>query len=533
MIRMNQMLSKYTSAFLLIGLSFSSAARSENTKALGNHSAPKTFTLRLPGEPETLDWNLAHTMVETYILMNLMEGLVTFDSSMKVIPSLASQWTVSPDGKTYTFNLKKGVKWSDGVPLRAQDFVFSWKRLLSPLTAASYAYFLFDIEGAEDFNKGSLKDFSKVGIKAIDDSTFQVKLTRPVAYWLDIPTFWVTFPLRQDIVEKHGSAWQKPGRMVTLGPFLLDSYEPDFRIVLTANPTYHGKKGNIERVVALVVKDAITAVNLYETGKIDFMTDFDTQDLKRLSGRPDLKIFPYHKVVYMGFTVSKVPVNNLRIRRAISMAIDKSKFDKILFGGQKSASTFIPPSLIGHSAQVGLSYDPVKARRELKLAEIPDSQALSMELLVPNWEKSKTIAEYVQAELKKNLKIDVIIQPFDHKTFRSQLDLNIYQTFITSWGADYPDPDNFASEFLANSGNNRTTWKNKEYDDLVLKARLTVDPKVRAELYQKSQKILVDTDAVVVPLFYEPNVALVKKRVSGLELNPLNYLLLWKVSVDL
>ena len=521
-------LNAFSAVLILVSTVFSPIAQAEP----GKRPTPKTFTLRLPGEPETLDWNLAHTMVETYILMNLMEGLVTFDSNMKVIPSLASTWTISPDGKTYTFTLKKGIKWSDGVPLKAQDFVFSWKRLLSPITAASYAYFLFDIEGAAEFNKGTLKDFNQVGIKALDEGTLQIKLSRPVAYWLDIPTFWVTFPLRQDVVEKHGSAWQKPGRMVTLGPFTLDSYEPDFRIVLSANPTYYGKKGNIERVVALVVKDSSTALNLYETGKLDFTTDFATPDLKRLGGRTDLKSFPYYKVVYMGLTTSKVPVDNVHVRRAISMAIDKSKFDQILFGGQRPATTFIPPGLIGYSTTVGLPYDPIKARKELKLASIPNSQALSVELLIPNWDKTSTLAQFIQSELKKNLGIDVIIQPFDHKTFRAQLDLNIYQMFITSWGADYPDPDNFASEFLSNSGNNRTTWKSKEYDDLVVKARLTSDPRVRSELYQKSQKLLVDTDAVVVPLFYEPNVALIKKRVIGLELNPLNYLLLRKVSVD-
>src|SRR4051794_30637058 len=164
--------------------------------------------------------------------MNLMEGLVTFDSSLNVMPCLAESWKISPNGKTYTFKLRHDVKWSDGVPLKAKDFVYSWKRLISPVTAASYAYFLFDIEGAEWYYKGIVKDFNAVGIKAPDDYTLVIKLARPVAHWIYIPSFWVTFPLRQDIVEKYGEAWTKPGRMVTLGPFTLAAYDIDSKIIL-------------------------------------------------------------------------------------------------------------------------------------------------------------------------------------------------------------------------------------------------------------------------------------------------------------
>ena len=183
------------------------------------------FRMRLSGEPATLDWSLAHTMIETYVLMNLMEGLVAFDSSLKVVPALAKSWKVTEKGTRYTFQIRKNVKWSDGVELKAQDFVYSWKRLLSPVTAASYAYFLFDIVGAREFHSGKMTDFSKVGIKALNDHTFTVKLKYPVAYWKYIPSFWVTFPLRKDIVEKFGTAWAKPGAMQTVGPFTLHHYD--------------------------------------------------------------------------------------------------------------------------------------------------------------------------------------------------------------------------------------------------------------------------------------------------------------------
>ena len=494
--------------------------------------ALNTFTMRIEDEPETLDWNRAHTPIETYILLNIMEGLVAFDSQMKVQPALAKSWTISPDGKTYTFKLRDGVKWTDGVPLKAKDFVYSWKRLLSPITAAAYAYFLFDVAGAEDFNKGKLKDFSAVGVKALDDQTLQVKLARRVAHWIQLPTFWVTFPVREDVVQKHGPDWEKPGRVVTLGPYSMISHDIDSKIVLKANPNYYGQKGNIEQITALIVKDASTALTLYESGKIDFLNTISTLDLKRFEKSPDLKVFPYLKTAYIGFLTNKYPITNPKIRRAISMAIDKNKFGDILHGHQTAATSFVPPPLMASSKSLGLPFDPTRAKAELKSAGLDTAASLKLEILLPNWDKPIVASQFIQNELKKNLGIDVSLQPYDNKTYRSQLDMRTFPLYLTSWSADYPDADNFLSLFLSGAGNNRTNWKNAKYDQLVLNARNLTDPKARAKIYLEAQKILLEQDAAILPLYYEPNLALVKPRVHGLELNPLNYLLLKKVSVS-
>jgi oligopeptide transport system substrate-binding protein len=494
--------------------------------------ASKTFTLRINGEPETLDWNKAHTPIETYVLMNIMEGLVAFDSNLKPIPSLAQSWTISPDGRTYTFKIRPGVKWSDGVALKAADFVYSWKRLLSPLTAAPYAYFLFDVEGAEYYNKGAITDFAQVGVKAVDDLTLQVKLARPLAHWIYIPTFWVTFPLREDVVEKFGSSWDVPGRMVNLGPFSMVTHDYDSKITLKANPNYWGSKGNIETVVLQIVKDDSTALSLYEAGKLDFLSDISTLDLKRLQGDPELHAYPYLKTGYLGFVVTKYPLTNARIRRAIAMSIDKSKIGDILHGRQQAATTFVPPKMLAYSAKIGLPFDVARAKAELRSAGVDPSKPLTVELLVPNWEKALTLGQFVQNEIKKNLGIEVTLQSFDNKTYRSQLDLKAYPLNEQSWGADYPDPDNFLSVFLGTGGNNRTAWKNEKFDEDVLAARGMMDPAAREKIYLDAQKLLIDEEAVIVPLYYEPNMALVRKRVKNLELNPLNYLLLHGVNLS-
>lgn len=492
-----------------------------------------TLSFRIQDEPETLDWNRAHTLVEANLLMNLMEGLVSFNASSEIEPALAKKWTKSADGKTYRFELRPGVKWSDGVALRAQDFVYSWKRLLSPLTAASYAYSLFDIEGAEAFSKGELLDFEKVGIKALDDLTLEVKLARPVSYWINLTAFWVTFPMRKDIVDKYGSAWETPGRMVNLGPFSLVSHDVGSKIIMKANPTYYRakeSKGNVDQLIAMILKDDASALAAYQAGQIDILTELTSAEQKQFKGKADLRSFPLLKTAYLGLLTEKYPISNLKLRRAIAMAIDKKKLTDLLKGGEKPATSFIPAGMSGYSKNLGLPFDVVRAKKEMQGTGI-DPTTLTLGYVLPDWEKSKTVAHFIQSELKKNLGINLDFQTLENQQYRAQLDLHTYPLFDYSWTADYPDPDNFLSVFLSTSGNSRTTWKNSSFDKAVLEARYENRPKARENAYLQLQKQLLEEETVIVPLYYEPNLALVHSRVKEFELNSLGYLYLRKVNV--
>ncbi len=494
--------------------------------------ADKILTFRLLGEPETLDWNRAHTPFETYILTNLMEGLVGLDSNLKIVPALAHSWKVSSDGRTFRFKLRSNVKWSDGVVLKAKDFVYSWKRLLTPATAASYAYFLYDIENAESYNQGKIKDFEKVGVRALDDFTLEVKLKHSVAHWLYVPTFWVTFPLREDVVQKQGSSWEIPKHIVTLGPYLLSEHVLESKIVMKKNPFYYGKRGNVDQIVGQVVSDDATALNLYEAGKLDFLTDISLFDLKRLEKRADLKTFPYLKVGYLGWvTDDQYPTSNVKLRRAIAMSIDKGQLAELLHGGQTPATSFVPPLIMGYSKDVGLKFDPIQARAELRASGLDFSRPIRLGLTVLNLEKALVTAQFIQNELKKNLGLEVILYPYDNKTYRSKLNTHAYAGFLTGWSADYPDPDNFLSVFLSYSGNNHSHWKNIMFDTLTNKAAHSLNQLEREKKYIELQKILLQKEAIVVPLYYEPIKALMHSRVRNLELNPVNYLNLKKVDL--
>jgi oligopeptide transport system substrate-binding protein len=214
------------------------------------------------------------------------------------------------------------------------------------------------------------------------------------------------------------------------------------------------------------------------------------------------------------------------------MAIDKNQIGALRHGGETAATSLVPPQVLGYSKQIGLAFNPTEAKKEFQLAGLTPGSDLKVDLLLANWDRPMLLAQYLQEQLKKNLGISIILNPFDHKTFRSQLELHSYSMYMNSWGADYPDPDNFVSVFLGDSGNNRTEWKNATYDKLVEDARSTQDPAVRLSKYTQAQRILEEDDAIVLPLFYEPNMALVRGRVKGLELNALNYLYLKRVNLD-
>jgi oligopeptide transport system substrate-binding protein len=527
------------SFFLLLTLAqrgeFASAAPTDASEVPGagasqgslTQAGLKTFSLRIRGEPETLDWHRAHTPVEAALLTNLMEGLVTFDQQLKIAPALAESWRVSEDGKIYTFKIRDGVQWSDGVLLKAQDFVYSWKRLLAPLTAADYAYFLFDVEGAEAFHQGKISTFDQVGVKALDDRTLQVKLSHPSSYWVAMTAFWVTFPMRQDVVEEGGSSWDMPGRMVNLGPFSLSSHDLGSRIVLKANPSYYGGHGNLDQVVVQVIKDDENALKLFESGKLDFLTDLGGVDLARLKKKPGFQSLPHFKTGYLGFITNKYPLSNPKLRRAIAMAIDK----KALCTYQKPATSFVPPSMLGYSQQIGLPFDPVQARKELASSGLDLPSSIKVEYLLPDWDKSIAVAQVIRSQLQKNLGLSVTPIPMENTAYRMQLQLHDAPIFDGNWTADYADPDNFLSLFLSGSGNNKTAFKNMDFDQRVKQAREELDSKKREKIYIDLQKLLVEQEVVLVPLYYEPNLALISSRVRNVELNSLDYLYLRKVDV--
>ncbi len=487
-----------------------------------NQAHAATFKFRLLAEPISLDWHVASSAVETPILMNMMEGLMEVDPNLKPKTCLAEKMVISKDQKVYTFFIRKNAMWSDGVPLKARDFVEGWKRLLTASTAAPYAYLLFDVVGAEEFNQGKITDFSQVGIVAKDEHTLEVTLKRPIAYFPYLAGFWPLFPVRHDLIEKYGTQWTRPGKLVTVGPYYLESYQIENKLVLKANPHYWRTRGNVTEVVVQIIKDSATALKVFRSGGIQLMVDFSPDDLKQARAMPEFRTFPYLKTHYLAFRVKDAVSENLNFRQALIRAIDKKPIPQVLNGTQKVSTTIIPPKVVGYDSKMGVNFDVAEAKEYLKKSGI-DPEKTEIQLVARNSERPRILAQYIQAKLKENLGLHVQIQLYDHKVFRSEVASQKIPLMLMVWAADYPDGDSFMGLFESNTGNNLTHYSNPKYDENIAQARMEWNTLKREKLYREAQEMLQVQDAAILPLYYEENEALVAKNVKGFTLNPIGY----------
>ena len=497
------------------------------------HAAPLRF--RLTAEPATLDWSMARSSHETYVIMNLMEGLVSESPELHPQPALAQSWEMSPDGKTYTFQIRPGVKWSDGRVLKAQDFVDSWIRLLDAKTGSSYASFLFDLENADAFHSGRKKS-SDVGVKALGDNKLQLKLKEPVPYFLHLLSFWVTFPIRSDLVKKHGSAWAKAPNLATLGPYLLEEWAPGKMIRLRRNPQYYGVAPGIERVEARIEPDDGIARRQFEAGELDFLLDATTGDLMKAAssgGRTRVEQFPYLVTYYLGFNLGGArPLAEATIRKALGSAIERDKIPSILQGGQVPAKGWIPPGLEGGSHEAWTVDSLFEARGALAKAGFTESEGFpKLRLWVEKFDGASKLGGFIQQSLHEKLGIECSVRIADSASeYQAALKAGKADLFVGHWGADFPDAINFLEVFSAKSGTNATGWKNAEYDRMLAGARMTLDPEARQRTYALAEKTLVEKEAVIFPLFHRKNAVLLGSRIGEFRISPLNYLFLRDVS---
>ena len=485
------------------------------------------FTVNLGTEPPSLDWSLATDFVSFNVIGNLMVGLTEFDKELKPAPMIAKSWDVLEGGRRIIFHLRSDVQWSDGANVRAQDFEYSWKRLLNPKTAAEYAYILFDIVNAQEFHEGKVADPREVGIRALDDLTLSVQLKHATSYFIALTTFEVTFPQRQDVIEEFGSRWTEPGNIVTNGPYLLSSWRHENQIELSANPNFFRGKPAIDKVSMLMVNEKTTALALYEQGRLNFLDNRSIPifEKSRLANERGFRQVPQLRGYYYGFVTDRPPFNDVRVRKAFSMAVDRSVLPTILHGGEQPATSWIPPGMLAHNPRIGVSFNPPEARRLLREAGYPNGKGFPRVVLgYNNEEDHKMVAEALQGMWQRNLGVLVTLESQEWKVYLRKLQDDPPDIFRLGWGADYPDPDNFMKIFTSNSGNNSTRWQNRRYDQLLEQAARELEPSKRRSLYDEAQKILCETDVPIIPLFWTAESTLLSPHYTGLELNSMGRL---------
>ncbi|MEZ4459856.1 MAG: peptide ABC transporter substrate-binding protein [bacterium] len=376
----------------------------------------------VPGQPANLDVNRTYDAIAGLMLLQMHEGLTRHDQDLAVQPALASHWEFSDDFKSVVFHLRPDATWSDGKPIVAGDFEYGWKRLLDPKTAAEYAYFMFDIVGAEAFNNGS-GTAQDVGVHAVDAHTLSVQFNRAAPYFTHITTFIVTHPVRRDIVEKYGDAWTLPENIVVSGAFRPTELQPEYRMTLEPNPFWVLGKPAIQKLELYMTAERSTSMNLFISGDLDVVVDMLPLAIPAFAGNPAYVNAPKLETRYVGFRVDKAPFDNVKVRQALAHAIQRVEFPGVLKGGEIPAAAWLPPGMFGHTESVGLQYDPDRARALLAEAGYPDGKGFpDTTLLFRAGEDWSLIAENLQEQWRRELNIPIKIEVREQKVFFQEID---------------------------------------------------------------------------------------------------------------
>ena len=514
---------------------FLSACFVKKQSFYANHNLKETFRYPILSEPPTLDWNKSTDTTSSLVIQNLMEGLTEYDFSKKHVqlkPALATHWSSTEDKKIWTFHLRKNVLWTDGKKFRPQDFISAWERLLNPKTGSEYAYFLFPIKKAQEYNQGLIKDFREVGVKVGSQGELVVELKKGIFYFPYLLTHPSTFPIRKDIINQKKSLWTAPQNIVTLGPYKLSRWDHDKALILIRNEKYYGKKPSIKKVVLYIIPDETTVMNLYSGGLLDIARPLLSRDLPFLKKRKDHYKNSSLSLYYYGFNVSADSLKHPKMRQAIAHAINREEIVKLLNRGDKVLKSWIPEGLLAYNPNLGLDFDLKKAKALIKQMGYTDvSKLAKIQIFYNSTTDHKMIAENIQSQLKKNIGLNVELNSQEWKTYLHRLKTKEVELFRLGWLADYPDPDNFMNLMTSFSENNHTGWKNKKYDELILQAMTIENKSQRKKLYDQAQKILLEEETAVFPIFTTVSHLLISPRIKNFPLNVMSYILFKNIEI--
>ncbi len=512
---------------LLAGCGRPAPATDTRAAAESRPAPPQIWRVGNGAEPQDLDPQAVTGIPEHKIIMGLFEGLLAEDpQDGHPVPGLAESWEISADGLVYTFHLRPNLQWSNGDPLTADDFVQSYRRALTPAFASEYSYLLWFMVGAEDYNAGRLADFSRVGVKALDDRTLRVTLHHRTPFLLNLIAShytWDVVPVkviaRFGPLDRKGGGWTRPGNLVSCGPFVLKEWTPNQRIVIARNPRYwDAAHVRLDEIHFFPVEEPATEERMFRTGQLDMTNELPQPKLDsyRREHADVLRIEPYLGLYFYRFNVTKPPFNDVRVRRALSLAIDReSLVQNVLRGGQAPAYAVSYPGTAGYTPAARLTGTLADAQRLLAEAGFPGGRGFpTAELMYNTSENHRQLAEAIQAMWRRNLGIEVTLVNQEWKVYLdSQVTLN-YQLQRGGWIADYVDPHVFLEIWTTGNTNNNTGWSNAHYDRLCAQAIAAQDQATRYAIYQRMDAILVD-ELPVLPIYYYTRVHAISPRVKG------------------
>lgn len=484
-------------------------------------------------EPQDLDPQTTTGNPESQVQDALFEGLTAWGlNTEEPVPGVAERWDISPDGTVYTFHLRPDAKWSNGDPVTAQDFVFSIQRILSPAFSAPYAYMHYCIKNAEEFNKGEITDFSQVGVKALDDQTLQITLKAPTPYLLRLVRYRSWYPVHPATILKFGkiddrnTKWTRPGNLVGNGPFTLESWEPHRKLIVGKSATYWDRDTiRLNQIHYYPIEDVNAEEYAFRTGQLHVTRETPMERIKYYQeNEPDIiQLNPLLGTYFYELNTQRPPLNDVRVRRALALALDRETIVKyVCKAGEPAAYALTPPDTAGYTARAKIPYDPEQARKLLADAGYPNGEGFpKLDILYNTHKGHMRIAEVIQQLWKDTLNIDVNLINMEWKTYLTEKKEHKFAIARASWIADYDDPSNFLELFVTRGGNNDSAWSNARYDELIRNASIEMDPAKRYELFQQAEAILLE-EAPLIPIYTYRNKSLVRPSVKNWIPNPLD-----------
>jgi oligopeptide transport system substrate-binding protein len=485
------------------------------------------------GEPQTLDQAHTSINIEEFILKDLYEGLTIYDASGKIVPGAAESWSVSDDGTIYTFKLRGDAKWSDGSPVTAEDFAFSFTRVEDPKTAAGYANILYPIKNAEKVNKGEL-GLDQLGVKAVDATTLEVTLERPTPFFLELLAHQTALPVSKASVEKNGADFVKPGVMVSNGAFKLASHVPNDNLVVEKNPSYWDAANvKLDKVIFYPIDDQAASVRRFEAKEMDLVYNFSADQIERLkkSYGEQVHVSPTLATYYYAFDTRQEPYSDVRVRRALSMAVDRDFLAKEIYSGsQLPAYSMVPPGMQGYEpatadfgalSQLDREDEALKLMKEAGYGE--GGKPLKIEIRYNTNPNHERVATAVADMWKNTFGAEVSMVNLDVSSHYAYLqEGGAFNVARAGWVADYADAENFlALSVSTNKTFNYGKFTNVEFDALMKKSYDERDPATRAKVLHEAEAVLMKEQPIA-PFLTQADLWLVSSKVQGWQDNAAN-----------
>jgi len=498
--------------------------------ALGGRTAtPRAdFAFCNQFEVSSLDPAIATGVPEARVLGALYEGLTRPDPrTTDPLPGVATAWECSSDGLTWRFDLRDDARWTNGDAVTAEDFAYSFRRLLHPDTAARYAYLLWCVEGAEAFTKtppGEEPDDAGLGIRAEGPRRLLLRLCRPCPYLPRLTAYHPLFPVHRPTVETHGSRWIKPANIVTNGPFRLVERRVRDRIRLARFEGYWGADEVSLRTIDAYAADGVTTqLNMYLTGVVDWMIKPPPTLVDVVLERPDVVTGPQLGTTLIRFNTTRPPFDDRRVRTALALALDREALARdVMRGGRRPARSFVPDAIPGYAPAPLPPHDPERARALLAEAGFPGGDGVRpFELLYPHTETARDFCEAVASQWRRTLGVRAHLVNQAWKVYLDSAASLLYDVSWGSWIGDYLDPSTFLEVFHSDSLNNRTGWGSPIFDGLLREAAVEPDEACRMDLFRRAETLLLE-ELPLAPIYRRVNLHLVAPRVEGFHDNPLD-----------